>query len=678
MASSVILILLPIGLMASDVHTLDVLKKSSKCERITIPMCQDMPYNLTRMPNLLGHKDQSEAAIQVHEFIPLVEIGCSKNLKFFLCSLYAPMCTEQIDIPIPSCQSICEEVKSKCLPVLRQFQFNWPHMLNCSRLPVPKDGLCMEVPNVTDAKTHKHHVSSVLSTASSSSPSLKQSDTKTNNENEVKSLLNSIENIYPYLYPRRDDSFRPPVKPTVRFDSFDTNSHNSYSNDRQWKTGNKCYQDFVDIPIAGKRFNQSSRVCAPKCGKDVLFTRNDKNFVEIWICIWASICFMSTLFTVLTFWIDSQRFRYPEKPIIFLSMCFWISSIAYMIRIYAGSEFVSCDKSDAGETHITLEGLENSGCIIVFLLLYYFGMAAAMWWLMLTVTWYLAASKKWAPEAIEAKSSVFHLFSWATPAIFTIIVLTLRHVDGDELTGLCYVGQQDPNALLYFVIIPLSVFSGVGALVLLLGFVSMTGIRSDLRYDGHNTFKLDRLITRIGLFSSLYAVPAICVIGCHVYEYQMIFEWRNRAIERSRVCHETNTNCRLNESIPIKEIFILKIFMSMVLGISTGIWVWSNKTWNSWTHFCQSYFGRRQRRDFKSGQPHHSSHYIQVAAQQCLSQSSGGTSTLVAAQHNPNYNHISRHQLYRQSSYASLKSHSQRHSHRSHRKHRNDNSITRV
>ena len=46
----------------------------------------------------------------MHEFKPLVEVGCSRHLRFFLCSLYAPMCTPQVDVPIPSCQSICREV----------------------------------------------------------------------------------------------------------------------------------------------------------------------------------------------------------------------------------------------------------------------------------------------------------------------------------------------------------------------------------------------------------------------------------------------------------------------------------------------------------------------------------------------------------------------------------------
>jgi hypothetical protein len=32
-----------------------------KCERITLHMCQDIGYNLTVLPNLMGHEDQLQA-----------------------------------------------------------------------------------------------------------------------------------------------------------------------------------------------------------------------------------------------------------------------------------------------------------------------------------------------------------------------------------------------------------------------------------------------------------------------------------------------------------------------------------------------------------------------------------------------------------------------------------------
>ena len=140
----------------SGLTGLDSSHMAGRCEPVTIPMCLDMRYNMTRMPNLVGHSNQKDAAIQVHEFIPLVQIGCSRFLKFFLCSLYAPMCTELVDseaLIIMACRSMCLEVKSKCEPILQRFNFPWPSMLACENLPEKSDArnkLCMEAPSVTD------------------------------------------------------------------------------------------------------------------------------------------------------------------------------------------------------------------------------------------------------------------------------------------------------------------------------------------------------------------------------------------------------------------------------------------------------------------------------------------------------------------------------------------------
>ncbi|RXG58741.1 Frizzled-7-B [Armadillidium vulgare] len=58
--------------------------KKFECSPIIIPMCLDIPYNTTRMPNLLQHGTQEEAAITAHEFKPLVNIKCSPYVRFFI------------------------------------------------------------------------------------------------------------------------------------------------------------------------------------------------------------------------------------------------------------------------------------------------------------------------------------------------------------------------------------------------------------------------------------------------------------------------------------------------------------------------------------------------------------------------------------------------------------------
>lgn len=39
-----------------------------QCEEIKIPMCRNMPYNLTRLPNLLHHSTQENAQLDIDQF----------------------------------------------------------------------------------------------------------------------------------------------------------------------------------------------------------------------------------------------------------------------------------------------------------------------------------------------------------------------------------------------------------------------------------------------------------------------------------------------------------------------------------------------------------------------------------------------------------------------------------
>ncbi|KAK2169343.1 hypothetical protein LSH36_11g13062 [Paralvinella palmiformis] len=537
---------------------------NGKCERITIPMCMDMKYNMTRMPNLVGHKSQREAEQQVVQFFALVQSGCSPLLNFFLCSMFAPMCTEQVDeiLVIPACRSMCLEVKSKCEPVLHNFNFKWPNVLDCNKLPERSDKrhLCMEVPS--------HGVGREVGRFGGAIPG-----GFTQNSEWMRQVLQVL----------RGKTSTPAVPPFAAASS-------------PLPPHQTCPDRFVHVSEL-----PGNRTCAPRCNIDVYFRHEDKRFAEIWMVVWAALCFVSTSVTVVTFLIDTSRFRYPERPIIFLSMCYAIYSTAYVIRMVIGPNLVSCDRNSRQVEFLIQEGLESTWCIIVFLILYFFGMASSLWWVILTLTWFLAAGRKWGREAIQAMSSYFHLAAWAIPAIKTIIILTMRRVDGDELTGLCYVGGQNRGALLGFVLAPLLAYLLIGTFFILYGFICMFRIRNDLKQDGTNIRKLEKLMAKIGVFSVLYTVPATCVIGCYFYELQNADRWRYTAMSTNcRIIpsgpQAGQLDCSLDKSIPTVEVYMLKLFMSLVVGITSGMWIWSSKTIGSWSEFCARTFTRRRRK----------------------------------------------------------------------------------
>lgn len=55
------------------------------CDPIRISMCQGLGYNVTKMPNLVGNVLQSDAELQLTTFTPLIQYGCSSQLKVLVC-----------------------------------------------------------------------------------------------------------------------------------------------------------------------------------------------------------------------------------------------------------------------------------------------------------------------------------------------------------------------------------------------------------------------------------------------------------------------------------------------------------------------------------------------------------------------------------------------------------------
>lgn len=594
---ALVLCLLIVAMASSDATGYQS-AQDGRCERITVRLCTDMKYNMTRMPNLVNHMNQKEAAVQINEFIPLIQVGCSRLLKFFLCSLYAPMCTEQVDetMVIPACRSMCLEVKSKCEPVLQRFNFHWPAVLDCSRLPEKSDrhNLCIDPPTIEDddGTGGGGHVEGesggIIPGGVSRTPELMKLLEALRLQSSTLPSNGRLVPISPGLHPHDACSYK--------FVHVEKLTKQTMAAETMADDGSVAVAAAANVS------------CTPRCGVDVFYRTDDKRFAEVWMIVWSTLSFVSTALTVLTFLIDTSRFKYPERPIVFLAFSCSVYTVAYLLRIVVGAETVSCDRTPDGVPFLIQEGLESTWCIVVFLILYFFGMSSAIWWVVLTLTFYLAAGRKWGAEAIQSLSSYFHLAAWAVPAVKTIVVLIMRRVDGEELTGLCYVGNQDSTALIAFVLVPLLVYLVIGAVFIMAGFLAMFRIRKDLKMDGTNIRKLEKLMAKIGIFSVLYTVPTTCVIGCLFYDLLNRGHWRTVALNTpcrlpSTQASFDQVDCSLEQSIPTVEVYMLRLFMVLVVGTTSGMWIWSPKTIHTWKSFFTRSLrprDRKQSRDLQT------------------------------------------------------------------------------
>lgn len=499
--------------------------KEHKCEKTSIPLCKQIGYNLTYMPNRFGHKTQFDAGLIIHQFWPLVLINCSPRLKHFICSLYAPICDPLYHKEIVPCRSFCEEVRDSCQPVMKSNGFPWPNHLQCSNFPSrSKNPICM--------KPERENKSTIVST-----------------------IINRA--VRRKLYPKKRR------KITIR-----------------WKNGCGCLckPPFV-YPNKSIESGEEVPPCALPC-RTYFFDENENKFITLWLGLWSVIAFIATLITISTFFLDRSRFVFTERPIIFIAFCYLLVSFGYIIRLIYGHEAIACNKQT---NLIRYSATGPAHCTAVFILTYFFTNVGWIWWVLLSMNWFLSAGLNWSPDAISNYSQYFHFIAWLIPTVQTMAILAMAAIDGDPVSGLCYVGNHDINTLTIFVIAPLVVYCMLSLTFFVAGIVAICQSKKVLQHQSSmmvaNT-KESRYFSRIGFFTFVLFAPAISLIGCYFYEHNSRELW-----EKS-----TNCPCIKQKQKPNLYLFLLKYFMSLMIGLVTGVWVLETRTIDTWKHFLRKMY----------------------------------------------------------------------------------------
>jgi len=120
-----------------------------------------------------------------------------------------------------------------------------------------------------------------------------------------------------------------------------------------------------------------------------------------------------------------------------------------------------------------------------------------------------------------------------------------------------------------------------------------------MKHDGTKTDKLEKLMVRIGIFSVLYTVPATIVIACYFYEQSCRDDWM--VSWHAKICRKYYFPCppvtKTRGPLPSPDftVFMIKYLMMLIVGITSGFWIWSGKTINSWQKFYRRICSPRKR-----------------------------------------------------------------------------------
>lgn len=200
-----------------------------------------------------------------------------------------------------------------------------------------------------------------------------------------------------------------------------------------------------------------------------------------------------------------------------------------------------------------------------------------------------------------------------------MLALTMSAVDGDPVTGLCFVGNLNRQHLITFLLAPLCVFILSGYFFLACGFLSVrkcnqTSVnRSKLSVPASShtistdtsvesaSSSLPKLnnssITKFfyGFLGLICSIPLCLTTGSIVYEMRWRAQW------------ELITTCSCLNQISSDEyitnpgilLYILKYCGLFSMGIICGPWIWPMQTYNSWLGpvlrvlFCRKIVGNR-------------------------------------------------------------------------------------
>ena len=513
---------------------------SYTCENITeIEFCSRVGYVTASFPNYRNQFTQMEANSELKNFLALAESVCSNAVVLFLCSVYAPFCDpEEPQFRVPPCRELCQHVRDGCEDLVNQFDLTWPPHLECDLYPSSMDNLITFCPD---------------------------------NISLVEIPPNFETNPPPNV---TQPSSIPSTQPNIATCPATLN-----------------VQRVSSVGGQGHVF-AGIQNCSVVCS-GIFFKEYERNTVApVLIIFFALICVIFTVFTVATFLIDRRRFHYPERPIIFLSFCYLVISIAYIVGAISKLADVdkgafSCVTNEVTSKSYVFQRLPNSettyksaSCVILFVLVYYFQMASAMWWVVLTFTWFLAAALKWGEEAVEKLWLLYHIIAWSIPAIQVVLVLALRLVDGDQLSGICYTGNANNVGLGVFVFLPLIVYLALGIIFLVIGFTALVNIHRQLQRDPQKSRKLGRLILRIGVYSLLYITPNVILLILYVYELALNDRWE---LAYARECDATG-DCDASVR-PSFAAFMFRYIMLFAIGVCSTSWILSSKTVQAWKKF---------------------------------------------------------------------------------------------
>uniref|UniRef100_A0A8C7L7N6 Protein smoothened n=1 Tax=Oncorhynchus kisutch TaxID=8019 RepID=A0A8C7L7N6_ONCKI len=370
----------------------------------------------------------------------------------------------------------------------------------------------------------------------------------------------------------------------------------------KFNTSGHCEAPLVKTDVQASWYKDVEG-CGIQCNNP-LFTDEEHSDMHAYIAVFGTVTLLCTFFTLATFLADWKNSnRYPAVILFYINTCFFMGSIGWLAQFMDGARKEIVCKSDntmrLGEPSST----ETLSCVIIFSLVYYSLMSGVIWFVMLTYAWHTSFKALGTThQPLSGKTSYFHMVTWSVPFILTVAILATAEVDGDSVSGICFVGYKNYHYRAGFVLAPIGVVLVIGGYFLIRGVMTLFSIKSN--HPGllseKAASKINETMLRLGIFGFLAFGFVLITFGCHFYDFFNQAEWEKSF--REYVLCEANVTIAHQTNKPIPECTIknrpsllvekINLFSMFGTGIAMSTWVWTKATILIWKRTWCKVIGR--------------------------------------------------------------------------------------
>jgi len=345
--------------------------------------------------------------------------------------------------------------------------------------------------------------------------------------------------------------------------------------------------------------------CSMKCNT-AYFSDRDHVDVHNFVSVLLGMSLICTLFALFSFAVDWRNSgKYPARVVFYINICFFVSNVGWCLQFIPGARrLMTCRSDHTTRIHEPSGAQGSTLCLFVFILVYFFQMSAITWYTVLNYLWslmYTTSTKGKNP--LHGKAQKFHMLAWVVPFALTVACLGFSTIDGDPISGICYVSTHNNVFRGIFLLLPVSIATCVSGYYVMRALKSLRHVRSfhHESLSKKSIKKVTIVMLRLGIFSILSLLCVCIAFGAEIYSITHQHIWKkshkdyyqcmvNNEVMRDLYGEPPNKCTQTHKpSTAVKKLSISSLFMATVV---MSAWVWTRASLLNWRRFVYRITGK--------------------------------------------------------------------------------------